>query len=103
MVEHNIRVISKCYDRITSTRLSFLLDLTPADTEEILSRLVVEKTVHAKVNRPEGVVVFKKQANANENLNAWAGDINALLGKMERCCHLIAREEMIAETQKQSK
>ena len=49
------------------------------------------------------VVVFKKTADANENLNAWASDINSLLSKMERCCHLIAREEMIAETTTQSR
>eukprot|EP01050_Picozoa_sp_SAG11_P011725 SAG11_NODE_1260_length_5357_cov_3.137505_3_plen_64_part_00 len=61
------------------------------------------KSVYAKINRTDGVVVFKKVEDANGNLNAWAGDINSLLSKMERCCHLIAREEMIAETKNKAR
>ena len=56
--------------------------LAPQDTEEHLSRLVVEKSVFAKINRSEGVVVFKKAEDANAVLNHWATDINMLLSKM---------------------
>ena len=65
--------------------------------------MVVEKSVFAKINRSEGVVVFKKAEDANAVLNHWATDINMLLSKMERCSHLIAREEMIAKTLKERK
>ena len=46
MVEHNIRVVAKCYSKIRSDRLAALLDKSPDETEENLSRLVVDKSVY---------------------------------------------------------
>ena len=42
-------------------------------------------------HRLEGVIVFNKKAEADDHLNKWGGDINKLLGLVERSCHLIAR------------
>ena len=52
MVEHNIRVIAKCYSKIRSGRLSALLDKPQDETEEHLSRLVVAKSVRAPAAWP---------------------------------------------------
>ena len=46
VVEHNIRVVAKCYSKIRSDRLASLLDKSPDETEENLSRLVVDKSVY---------------------------------------------------------
>ena len=45
VVEHNIRVIAKCYSKIRSARLAMLLDKSQDETEENLSKLVVAKSV----------------------------------------------------------
>ncbi|KAG0002628.1 26S proteasome non-ATPase regulatory subunit 12 [Modicella reniformis] len=68
VVEHNIRVIAKYYTRITTKRLTQL---------------------------PAGVVSFAKSKHPNEVLNEWSQDINALLGLIEKTCHLITKEEII--------
>ena len=107
-------------------------------------RLVVAKSVYAKIDRPNKVVNFRESTNEADQLNSWAGDISGLLGAffmrlkcvfyavkmrflnafftrflgwifcafvlvlrvmdlaalVEKSCHLIAREEMIAKTKK---
>ncbi|KAF9364569.1 26S proteasome non-ATPase regulatory subunit 12 [Mortierella sp. NVP85] len=95
VIEHNIRVIAKYYTRITTARLTQLLDLPAKDCEEFLSKLVVSKTIYAKIDRPAGVVSFAKSKHPNEVLNEWSQDINALLGLIEKTCHLITKEEII--------
>lgn len=95
VVEHNIRVIAKYYTRITTKRLTQLLDLPDKDCEEFLSKLVVSKTIYAKIDRPAGLVSFAKAKHANEVLNEWSQDINSLLGLIEKTCHLITKEEII--------
>jgi len=95
VIEHNIRVIAKYYTRITTKRLTQLLDLNEQDAEEFLSKLVVSKTIHAKIDRPAGIISFKVNKSANEILNDWSNDINSLLGLIEKTCHLISKEEMV--------
>ena len=103
VVEHNIRVVAKCYSRINSAKLATLLAKSGDETEEHLSRLVVDKSVYAKIDRPNGVVSFRATEDAPGQLNSWAGDISNLLGLVERSRHLIAREEMVADQLAKSK
>lgn len=46
------------YTRISLQRMGQLLNLNLAETEEILSQLVISGTVRAKTDRPTGVVHF---------------------------------------------
>ncbi|KAG8970673.1 hypothetical protein FRC03_004055 [Tulasnella sp. 419] len=84
VIEHNIRVISHYYTRITLQRLTSLLDLTPKETETILCRLVVSGTVYARIDRPAGMVSFKKKESAEDLLNKWAGDVGKLMELVEK-------------------
>ncbi|KAL1929511.1 hypothetical protein VTP01DRAFT_1649 [Rhizomucor pusillus] len=95
IIEHNIRVVAKYYTRITTKRLMQLLDLNERDTEEFLSKLVVSKTIYARIDRPAGVVSFQVKKDANQILNGWSNDINTLLNLVEKTCHLISKEEMV--------
>lgn len=92
VVEHNIRVIAKYYTRVTTKRLTQLLDLTEKDAEEFLSKLVVSKTIYARIDRSAGVINFQTKKDANEILNNWSSDINSLLNLIEKTCHLISKE-----------
>jgi len=95
VIEHNIRVVAKYYTRIRTRRLAQLLDLNDQDTEDFLSKLVVSKTIYAKIDRPAGIVSFAQPKNANQVLNDWSNNINSLLGLIEKTCHLITKEEML--------
>ncbi|KAM0788741.1 hypothetical protein ACM66B_002833 [Microbotryomycetes sp. NB124-2] len=95
VVEHNIRVISKYYTRITTTRLSELLDLDQSQTETFLSKLVSSKTVYAKIDRPAGTVSFQAPKSGDQVLNEWSSDVSKLMGLIDKTCHLIAKEHAV--------
>ncbi|WWC62599.1 uncharacterized protein I303_105196 [Kwoniella dejecticola CBS 10117] len=105
VTEHNIRVIASYYSRITLKRLEELLDLTPAQTERTLCKLVTDKTVYARIDRPKGIINFKAKTakNANAILNDWSGDINKMLGLVEKTSHLISKEYAMHEASRGKK
>lgn len=92
VVEHNIRVISNYYTRITLKRLSELLDLSPAQSESSLADLVSSGTIFAKMDRPAGLVNFEKRKSNADVLNAWSGDMNKLMATVEKVTHLVEKE-----------
>ncbi|KND02822.1 proteasome regulatory particle lid subunit RPN5 [Spizellomyces punctatus DAOM BR117] len=95
VIEHNIRVVAKYYNRITVKRLTQLLDLSPSETEEFLSNLVVKKTIWARIDRPAGIVSFQQRKDPNAVLNEWSTNINSLLELIVKTTHLITKEEMV--------
>jgi len=84
VTEHNLRVVARYYTRISITRLMNLLDLMREQAEETLSRLVVNKMVWARIDRPTGVVSFRSERNAEDIMNDWSFDMQRLLGLVEK-------------------
>jgi len=80
----NVRVVAEYYTRITIPRLTALLDLTPKQTEQTLARLVVSGTIWAKIDRPAGIVDFRKKRSAEDVMNDWSSDMQKLLGLVEK-------------------
>jgi 26S proteasome regulatory subunit N5 len=78
----NLRVIASYYSRITMTRLTELLDLPPLTTERTICKLVTDKTIYARIDRPAGIVSFKQ---------TWSGDIAKMLSLVEKTSHLVAK------------
>lgn len=95
VVEHNIRIMAKYYKRVTLKRMAELLSLSLDETEEMLTNLVVNKTIWAKVNRLEGVINFKATKPANEVLNDWSHDLNHLMNNVCKINHLINKEQTV--------
>jgi len=95
VVEHNIRIVAKYYKSITLERFSKLLALDVPDTEKQLCKLVTQKVIYAKINRPQGIVSFRKTKTPEQKLNDWSGDIKSLLNVVEKATHYIQRENMI--------
>jgi 26S proteasome regulatory subunit N5 len=93
--EHNLRVLAKYYTRITMKRLTSLLDMDRQDAEDLLSRLVVDKTVAAKIDRPAGIVTFKSQVDSPKViLNQWSANVNSvldLIAKVRFILHQLTR------------
>eukprot|EP00741_Cyanophora_paradoxa_P021300 tig00021348_g20560.t1 len=94
VVEHNIRVISKYYSRISSARLAELLALSPSEMERNVSDMVSSKALYARIDRPAGIVRFQKPQEPSDVLNAWSGNISSLLDLVETSCHLIHKDLM---------
>lgn len=94
IVEHNIRIVAKYYRQIKLKRLSELLNLSSDEVEEVLSYLVVNKTIWAKVDRLEGIVNFSTEKHPNEILNEWSWNLNTLVNLVSKTNHLINKEEM---------
>jgi len=101
IIEHNIRVIERYYTRISVKRLCELLTLAPAEVETYVSKLVVKGSIWAKIDRPAGIVVFKKTEHPSDTLNKWNSDIDQLLKIVENTCHLIQRENMVHKAKQQ--
>nr|CAI5853978.1 unnamed protein product [Callosobruchus analis] len=99
VVEHNIRVMARYYTRVRLTRAAELLDLTPAETEERLSQMVVSKSVRAKTDRPSGVVHFEQAKDPGDVLNEWASDLSQLMKLVNKTTHLINKEECVHKLQ----
>ncbi|CCH61767.1 hypothetical protein TBLA_0F02250 [Henningerozyma blattae CBS 6284] len=95
IIEHNLRVISKYYSRISLSRLNELLDLTESETEQFISDLVNQGIIYAKVNRPARIVNFERPKNSSELLNEWSDNVDKLLENIETIGHLITKEEIM--------
>lgn len=97
VVEHNIRVIAGYYSRVTLARLTELLDLPPLTTERTLCKLVTDKTVYARIDRPSGIVSFQRPRRTNEVLDVWSHDIGKMLSIVEKTSHLVSKEYAMHE------
>nr|XP_032523342.1 26S proteasome non-ATPase regulatory subunit 12 [Danaus plexippus plexippus] len=95
VVEHNIRIMSMYYTRITIQRMSELLGLSVTETEDALSQLVVSAVVKAKIDRPAGVVHFRLNMDASDRLNEWSRNLNTLMQLVNKTTHLINKEECV--------
>ncbi|SCU92058.1 LADA_0F14004g1_1 [Lachancea dasiensis] len=95
VIEHNLRVVSKYYTRITLSRLNKLLDLTEAETERFISDLVNQGVIYAKINRPAKIVNFGKPKTSSSLLNEWSSNVDQLLEQIETIGHLITKEEIL--------
>lgn len=80
-------------------RLAQLLFLSEANTESFVSKMVSSKTIRAKIDRIDGIVVFKQPQETVEALNDWSSDIVQLLQLVEKSVHLISMLFIINLTQ----
>ena len=92
VVEHNIIVVATYYTRITIARLASLLDLDEAGAESHLSKMVVNKSVAAKIDRPRGIITFTSGGGTDDMLNNWAGNIAKLLSLVEVSNHRLNKD-----------
>jgi 26S proteasome regulatory subunit N5 len=92
IIEHNIRTIAKYYSKIHTKRLASLLHLEEQKAEDFVSKMVINKTISAKIDRIEGIVAFTRPKETTEVLNNWSQDTEKLLSYVEKSVHLINKE-----------
>ena len=56
---------------------------------------MTKKTIFARIDRPEGTIVFRPQKNVNATLDDWAGNVSKLMEMINQTNHLINKEEMV--------
>lgn len=95
VVQHNIKVVSTYYDQIHTNRFCELVGVSDKEAELELSEMVCSKFVHAKIDRPGGMIRFGQKLTHTDRLNDWSGSIAKLLDHVETTCHLIQKEQMV--------
>eukprot|EP00936_MAST-01D_sp_MAST-1D-sp1_P000153 g153.t1 len=95
VVEHNLRVVAKCYNQVRTAHLAKMLGLSEDALEERVSSLVVAGTIFARMDRPAGIISFQRPRPAEEALDDWAGDISELLNLVATTSRLINKEMMV--------
>ncbi|PBJ75216.1 19S proteasome regulatory subunit [Trypanosoma cruzi] len=93
--EHDLLVVSRFYLRLRLDRLAQLVGLTPEHTEEFLMMMVASKTLYAKMDRVDGLVVFEAKKNATEVINGWNEAVERSVALLDKASHLIVKERML--------
>ena len=96
VLQHNLRTVAGAYAAARLARLSALVGVDGATLEAQLSELVAKGALVARMDRPAGVVSFRKRQPPAEVLDAWASDLGECLEKVERVVHLLRKEEQLA-------
>ncbi|VDO02769.1 unnamed protein product [Rodentolepis nana] len=65
------------------------------EAEDCLCKLVVKKTVQAKIDRLENVVRFTENKLATDILNDWSHNVSSLMSLINEATHLINKERMV--------
>ena len=96
VVQHNLTmVVASFFTRASLSRLGELLGITAAEVESEIAGLTSSGLMHAKIDRPAGVVVFGQLKTPQEQLDASAGILHELFDLVEKTSHLIQKERMV--------
>lgn len=95
VVQHNLRVVARYYQRIRSARLASLLGLSYDVLEKHLSEIASGGDLYLKIDRPAGIVSFHEPQSPEQVLTEWSSDVAKMLHLMEATCHIINRENMV--------
>eukprot|EP01025_Chloroclados_australasicus_P010027 TRINITY_DN1390_c0_g1_i2.p1 TRINITY_DN1390_c0_g1~~TRINITY_DN1390_c0_g1_i2.p1 ORF type:complete len:492 (+),score=82.47 TRINITY_DN1390_c0_g1_i2:122-1597(+) len=96
VIEHNIAVVAKYYQRVRLPRLSELLGFDVKESEKHVCRLVEQGALKAKIDRPSQVVSFYGgREGKNRLLNNWVGNIENLLDLLEKTAQQVHKEAMV--------
>ena len=94
LVEHNVLIVAKYYERLTMIRLAQLLQLEVEEAERVLAEMVIAKQVEAKMDRPGGIVTMGGVKDADDVLNKWSSNIERVLTLVNKVNQDIGKESM---------
>lgn len=93
--EHDLIVISHFYTRIHLARLAQLVGLSVEHTESFIMTMVGNKTLYAKMDRVDGLVVFEIRKNTTEVITTWNEAVERSVALLDKVSHLITKERML--------
>ena len=95
LVQHNLRILERYYDRIHMNRVANLMNIDEQTAEQELCEMINNKMIVAKIDRINGIIIFKIKKNENEIMNEWVYDVSKLLDVVDKTCNLINRENEV--------
>ncbi|KAF7629840.1 PCI domain-containing protein [Meloidogyne graminicola] len=94
--EHNVRMISKYYTRISFQQMAKLLEFSIEQMETFVCKLIVEGVIpDAKIHRPSQIIYLSPKLSTVDILDQWGSNIHKLTGIINKVAHLIVKEEMV--------
>ena len=93
--EHDLLVICKYYSRIPIARLASLVGLSAEDTESFIMKLVTHKTIYAKIDRIDQLVVFEAKKDALQSCQLWNTSVERTVELIDKVAHLVVKERML--------
>jgi 26S proteasome regulatory subunit N5 len=87
--------MGKYYTRIRTERMAELLDLTKDEAEQFLSNLVSNKTINAKIDHLQNLIIFQQNKSSQEILHEWSINLHSLMVIINKIFHLINKEETV--------
>jgi len=97
VIQHNLRILENCYDRMSLSRVANLMAIDEASAEQELCEMINNKMIVAKIDRIHGIITFKHKKNENEIMNEWVYDVSKLLDVVDKTCNLINRENDVGK------
>ena len=92
VIEHGLRITSMYYTKIKIERLAQLVQLNVEELEERIIDLVFSEQFYARIDRPKGVVTFKKQKKVSEVADEFSKNISILCKLVDHAHSLIEKE-----------
>lgn len=69
-----------------------MFGVSEEEVETQLCELILNKTVHGKIDRPTGMINMVQRLSEDEMLDNWVGDVNNVLDLIDTTANLIQRE-----------
>jgi len=92
VIEHGLRIASMYYTKIRIERLAELVQLSVEELEERIIDLVFSEQFYARIDRPKGIVTFKKQKKVSEVADEFSQNISKLCRLVDHAHSLIEKE-----------
>lgn len=93
--EHDLLVVARYYSRVKIERLSQLVGLSQEHTERFIMTLVSNKSIYAKIDRIDGLVVFQRAKQCADVIKQWNEEVEKCVTLVDRAAHLVVKERML--------
>jgi hypothetical protein len=94
VIEHSLRVVALYYTNIRLQRLAELEQITVDELEDRIIDLVFNEGFYAKINRPKGIITFKRKQKVAEVADEFSGNVMQLCQLVDQAHSLIEKERM---------
>jgi hypothetical protein len=100
VIEHSLRVVAMYYTNIRLARLAELEQITVNELEDRIVDLVFNEGFYAKIDRPKGIITFKRKQKVAEVADEFSSNIMKLCKLVDQAHSLIEKERQCIHRQK---
>lgn len=93
--EHDILVAATSFSQVKICRLAEIVSLSEDECEKFIMKMVNGKALTAKIDRIDGLVVFKRAQKASEDVEDWNKAVEKVSSLIDKAAHLVVKERML--------